>query len=77
MVAGNRGEETLLRLTADGRLNQNFGSGGIASMDTTPQSGEMASDVLVDPDGRILMAARSRRSALRILLLPGQVHLDW
>jgi uncharacterized delta-60 repeat protein len=48
-------DEALFRLRPNGRPDQNFGGDGLVATDTTAQSGENPTDVLIDSAGRILM----------------------
>jgi uncharacterized delta-60 repeat protein len=58
VVAGGRGGFALIRLTAAGLLDSTFGSGGKMVLLFGPEAFQSAHDVVIQPDGKILVVGR-------------------
>jgi uncharacterized delta-60 repeat protein len=57
VVAGwSGGDVAVVRFTGDGSLDTTFGSGGLVLSDVAPYNGEIASGIVIQPDGRIVVA---------------------
>jgi uncharacterized delta-60 repeat protein len=59
-TVGSNGDMIVARYNTNGTLDTNFGSGGIALSNPAPTYGNAAFSVLVQPDGKIVLAGESK-----------------
>ena len=62
----------VFRLRPDGALDPTFGLGGLVLISDGTDSYEIGQSVIVDPDGRIVVAGRTRQVVLLVARLAGE-----